>query len=88
MKQKIANYLIPVIRECQRSQWENPNVEKRKDVLQYMIDVAATEKETDSTNMAVRYIFTIIGSVHSVIAAVTDTIYELTERPEYIQPPS
>ena len=86
MKQKIANYLIPVIRERQRSQRANPNVEKRKDVLQYMIDMAQTEKETDPTNMAVRYIFTIIGSVHSVVAAATDTIYELIERPEYIQP--
>ena len=57
---------------------------KAKDVLQYMIDMAETEKETDPTNMAVRYIFTVIGSVHSVIAAVTDTIYEQTERPEYI----
>jgi hypothetical protein len=86
MKRKIANYLIPVIQERQRSQQANPNVEKRKDVLQYMIDMAQTEKETDPSNMAVRYIFTIIGSVHSVVAAATDTIYELIERPEYIQP--
>jgi cytochrome P450 len=86
MKQKIANYLVPVIQERQRSQRANPNVEKRKDVLQYMIDMAQTEKEADPTNMAVRYIFTIIGSVHSVVAAATDTIYELIERPEYIQP--
>src|SRR3984885_1194238 len=86
MKRKIANYLIPVIQERQRSQRANPNVEKRKDVLQYMIDMAQTEKETDPSNMAVRYIFTIIGSVHSVVAAATDTIYELIERPEYIQP--
>lgn len=48
--------------------------------------MAQTEKETDPTNMVVRYIFTIIGSVHSVVAAATDTIYELIERREYIQP--
>ena len=86
MKQRIANFLIPVIQERQRTQRANPNAEKQKDVLQYMIDMAGTEKEADPSNMAVRYIFTIIGSVHSVVAAATDTIYELIERPEYIQP--
>lgn len=86
MKQRIANFLIPVIQERQRLQRANPNIEKRKDVLQYMIDMAGNEKEADPSNMAVRYIFTIIGSVHSVVAAATDTIYELVERPEYIEP--
>jgi cytochrome P450 len=46
----------------------------------------ANESESPAENLAQRYIYTIIGSMHTVTAAVVDTVYDLCGRREYIEP--
>lgn len=46
----------------------------------------ANDDEHPAGNIAQRYIYTIIGSIHTVTGAVIDTIYDLCARPEYIEP--
>ena len=83
---QIQSILVPMIEE--RRQLERKagaDYERSEDVIQYMMDLAR-EEETDAATMVVKYVFTIIGSMHVVTEAFMDTIYELCERSEYVAP--
>ena len=56
-----------------------------EDVITWMMELAS-ENESPAENLAQRYIYTIISSMHTVTAAVVDTVYDLCARPEYIEP--
>ena len=77
--QKIHALLIPHINERRK----NPPLQPREDVVQWMMDLANQDEES-AENIANRYIFTIGGSLHTVAAAIVDTMYEAIARPEYI----
>jgi Cytochrome P450 len=73
--------LIPVINERRKILAEGGTLDE--DIITWMMELA-NEKEYPAENLAQRYIYTIIGSMHTVTAAVVDTIYDLCARPEYI----
>ena len=50
-----------------------------------MMDLAKG-KEREPEDLTNRYIFTIIGSMHTVTSAVVDSMYDLAGRPEYVTP--
>ena len=81
--QRIRSKLLPVIDERRRN--PPPAADKPVDVLEYMMDLAKG-KESDAENLAMRYCYTIIGSVHTVTGAIVDSLYEACARPEYIEP--
>lgn len=58
---------------------------KPEDIIQWMMDLA-NEQETDAANLASRYVYTILGSMHTVRSAIIDTLYDICAHPEYLQP--
>ncbi|KAI1415436.1 cytochrome P450 [Hypoxylon sp. FL1857] len=82
----LQGFLIPLIEErrakekIQGSLYERPN-----DVMQWMMELA-NEKESEPSNLANRFVYTILGSVQTVVEVIMNCIYELCVRPEYIEP--
>jgi hypothetical protein len=54
-----------------------------EDIITWMMELA-NDDEYPAENIAQRYIYTIIGSMHTVTAAVADTIYDLCDKQDYI----
>ena len=47
----------------------------------------ANEQESDPANLASRYVYTILGSMHTVGGAIIDTLYDIcAHQDEYLQP--
>lgn len=80
---QIHSMLLPIIEERRRN--PPPSEEKPIDVLEYMMDLAKGT-EAEAQNLAMRYCYTIIGSVHTVTGAIIDSVYEVCARPEYAEP--
>ncbi|KAI4214665.1 MAG: hypothetical protein LQ351_002738 [Letrouitia transgressa] len=80
---QIHSMLLPVIEERRRN--PPPSDQKPIDVLEYMMDLAKGT-EAEAQNLAMRYCYTIIGSVHTVTGAIIDSVYEVCARPEYAEP--
>lgn len=84
--QRIHTLLIPMINgRREKEAAEDESYEKPADVIQWMMDLA-NEKESPSENLATRYVYTIIGSMHTVTSAIKDTLYDICARPEYLEP--
>lgn len=84
--QRIHNLLIPVINQRRENEAaKGETYEKPADVIQWMMDLA-NETESPPDNLATRYVYTIIGSMHTVTSAIKDTLYDICARPEYVQP--
>ena len=81
---RIHEYLVPLINERRRVEAAG-SYKKPEDVLQWMMDLAKG-KEREPEDLTNRYIFTIIGSMHTVTSAVVDSMYDLAGRPEYTLP--
>lgn len=82
---RIRSFLVPLIEERRRREIEGEGYEKVEDVLQWMMDGAEGE-EWEAENLATRYAFAVIGSLFTVSAGLVDCIYDLTARPEYLEP--
>lgn len=83
---RIHSLLIPVINERREKEATiGESYEKPTDVIQWMMDLA-NEKESPPENLATRYVYTIIGSMHTVTSAIKDTLYDICARPEYVDP--
>lgn len=83
---RIHALLIPVLLERKRLEAEQgDSYERPDDVIQWMMDLA-DEKEAELDNLATRYVYTIIGSMHTVTSAIKDTLYDICARPEYVKP--
>lgn len=83
---RIHTLLIPVINERREEEaTKGESYEKPADVIQWMMDLA-NEKESPPENLATRYVYTIIGSMHTVTSAIKDTLYDICARPEYLKP--
>ncbi|KAI0206355.1 cytochrome P450 [Astrocystis sublimbata] len=91
--QEIHDFLEPIIEERMatdakyntRGQMTSDQYEKPNDVMQWMMDIA-TDEEYTPDNLANRFVYTIMGSVRSVVEVVMNCVYELVQRPEYIEP--
>ncbi|KAI0877262.1 cytochrome P450 [Hypoxylon argillaceum] len=68
-----------------RGQMTSDKYEKPNDLMQWMMDIA-TDDEYTPDNLANRFVYTIMGSIRSVVEVVMNCLYELVERPEYIEP--
>ena len=83
---RIHSLLIPVInKRREKEATMDESYEKPTDVIQWMMDLA-NEKESPAENLATRYVYTIIGSMHTVTSAIKDTLYDICARPEYVDP--
>ncbi|KAI1738014.1 cytochrome P450, partial [Xylaria scruposa] len=81
---RVFSHLIAVIEErVLRRSSENPSERTAEDVLQWMIDAAEGEEKLPE-NLALRYVFTIIGSLYTVSGGLVDCLYDLVAHPEYI----
>ena len=84
--QRIHNLIIPVINQRRENEAaKGETYERPADVIQWMMDLA-NETESPPDNLATRYVYTIIGSMHTVTSAIKDTLYDIYARPEYMQP--
>ncbi|KAI0474456.1 cytochrome P450 [Xylaria cf. heliscus] len=83
---RVFSHLIPLIKDRIRQRsGEDPSKQCAEDVLQWMIDAAEGEEKSPE-NLALRYVFTIIGSLYTVSGGLVDCLYDLTAYPEYISP--
>ena len=83
---RIHSLLIPVINERREKEaTKGGSYERPTDVIQWMMDLA-NEKESPPEKLATRYVYTIIGSMHTVTSAIKDTLYDVCARPEYVDP--
>ncbi|KAI1273002.1 cytochrome P450 [Xylaria sp. FL0933] len=82
---RVASHLIPLI-EMRKSQKSGEGLSEKcpEDVLQWMIDTAEGEEQSPE-NLALRYTFTVIGSLYTVSAGLVDCMYDLAAHPEYMQ---
>lgn len=82
----LHHFLEPLIEErraqekLQGSSYKPPN-----DVMQWMMELA-NEEESEPSNLANRFVYTILGSVQTVVEVIMNCLYELCVRPEYIEP--
>lgn len=91
--EELHDFLEPLIEERMaldakynsRGQMTSDKYEKPNDVMQWMMDIA-TDEEYTADNLANRFVYTIMGSIRSVVEVVMNCLYELVERPEYIEP--
>ncbi|MCJ1351256.1 MAG: hypothetical protein MMC33_001240 [Icmadophila ericetorum] len=83
--QGIHSYLVPLINERRRLAAANPEYVQATDVLAWMDELAEGYEKSPSW-LATRYIWTLIGSLHSVSELVMNSIYDLCEHPEYFAP--
>jgi ent-kaurene oxidase len=81
--ERIHQFLVPMIEDRRKRQAQGEVLDG--DIITWMMELA-NDNEYPAANIAQRYIYTIIGSMHTVTAAVVDTIYDLCARPEYIEP--
>ena len=86
MRQRMAQmhaYLIVLIQERQKT---TPSKDDRPlDVLQYMMDHAEGD-DGRPEKIALRYTYTILGALHTIVGAVVDMLYETCANPEYVEP--
>ena len=84
---QIHSLLIPMIEQRRDSGKEELGIyEKPQDIIQWMMDLA-NEQESDPANLASRYVYTILGSIHTVRGAIIDTLYDIcAHQDEYLQP--
>lgn len=90
---KLHDFLEPLIEERMandakynsRGQLTSDRYNKPNDVMQWMMDLA-TDEEYNPDNLANRFMFTIMGSIRSVVDAVVNCLHELCLRPEYVEP--
>lgn len=80
---RIHEFLVPLINQRRLQQTQGKVLDE--DIVTWMMELA-NDHEYPAENIAQRYIYTIIGSMHTVTGAVIDTIYDLCARPEYIDP--
>jgi cytochrome P450 len=69
----------------ERRQRQARGEELDEDIITWMMELA-NDDEYPAENIAHRYIYTIIGTMHTVTAAVVDTIYDLCDKQDYIKP--
>ncbi|KAI0834419.1 cytochrome P450 [Hypoxylon sp. FL0890] len=79
-------FLIPLIEERRaKEKTQDPSYEKPRDVMEWMMELA-NEEESEPSNLANRFVYTILGSVQTVVEVIMNCIYELCVRPGYIEP--
>ncbi|KAI4129555.1 MAG: hypothetical protein LQ338_002191 [Usnochroma carphineum] len=75
--------LVPIIEERQRQQASgNEGYEKPLDLLQYMIEGARGD-DLEPGRLAHLQLMVNLAGIHTTSAAITHTIYDLCEHPEY-----
>ncbi|KAK3367922.1 cytochrome P450 [Podospora didyma] len=83
---RVQSFLVPVIKERRRRQAEEGKLyEKPDDVLQWLMD-GASDEEQAADNLAARYVYSVIGSLYTVVGALVDCLYDVSEHPEYRVP--
>jgi cytochrome P450 len=80
--EKIHSYLMPLIKE--RRIHSNKNLLTcDEDILEWMTTLAEGSEQA-TTDLATRYVFSVIGSLYTVSAGLVDCLYDLAEKQEYI----
>jgi cytochrome P450 len=80
---RIHGFLVLLINERRQRQAKGEKLDEY--IMTWMMELA-NDAEYPAENIAQRYIYTIIGSMHTVTAAVVNTVYDLCERPDYVEP--
>ena len=86
MRQRMAQmhaYLVVLIQERQTMASSADN--RPLDVLQYMMDHAEGD-DGRPEKIVLRYTYTILGALHTVVSAIVDMLYETCAHPEYVGP--
>ncbi|WQF87922.1 Putative cytochrome P450 [Colletotrichum destructivum] len=81
---KAEKLVIPVMRERQRREQEDPAYERPDDFLQHLID-GGRELEDDEATTVQRLMVTYLGSGPSTIIAVAQVLFDLCAHPEYVE---
>ena len=78
---RIHEFLVPLVNDRRQRQARGDELEE--DIITWMMELA-NDDEYPAENIGQRYIYTIIGSMHTVTAAVVNTIYDLCDKQAYI----
>ena len=78
--------IVPLVIERKKAKESgDPSYPKHNDLLQWMID-AADENEGKPEKLAHRQLLLTLAAIHTSTMAATHVLFDLCERPEYIQP--
>ena len=80
---RMQAYLTALIQERQTTALSKED--RPQDVLQYMMD-NAEGNDAMPEKISLRYTYTILGALHTVVGAVVDMLYETCAHPEYVEP--
>lgn len=85
IKEELLGPLINKRRRMEAA--SDPNYEKPDDFLQWMMDLAKTEKESHPHNLAQRLLgITSMAVVHTSAMSMTHILYDLLVMPQWVQP--
>ncbi|CAN9083366.1 unnamed protein product [Alternaria alternata] len=79
--------IVPLVERRRKEQAESPQgYVKPNDFVQWMMDLAKTENESDPANIAHRALIMSQASIPPAALTATQVLYDLCAYPEYIQP--
>ena len=85
---KAQSIIVPVIKERRRADAHrhgNASYQKPNDFLQWMMD-EANEDDGQPNKLAHRLLILTLAAVHTTSMAATQALFDLSARPEYIEP--
>lgn len=85
---KAQSIIVPVIKERRRAgahKGGNASYQKPNDFLEWMMD-EANEDDGQPDKLAHRLLILTLAAVHTTSMAATQALFDLTARPEYIEP--
>lgn len=77
--------LVPVINARRVAERDDPSYQKPSDFLQWMMD-GADDNDSVPEKLAIRELVMGLASVHTTTMAAAHALYDLCERPEYVEP--
>ncbi|EAS32065.3 cytochrome P450 monooxygenase [Coccidioides immitis RS] len=78
--------IVPIINQRRRDEASgDPNYEKPKDLLQWMLDTAKP-KDAAPASLAHRLLALSLGSLNTTTTAAVQTLYDICNHPEYFEP--
>ncbi|KAL3478373.1 cytochrome P450 [Aspergillus californicus] len=84
---RAEDIFVPMIIERREAEASNPNFKKPDDFMQWMMDSADNEYDRKPENIAKGLmIIQVLGIVHTSTMLITQSLYDLIIRPEYLAP--
>jgi cytochrome P450 len=81
----VRRFIVPVVNE--RLAWMRSGIdEKHEDMIQWLLMNGSDEENADPKDIARLQLLVAFAGIHTSTMGVTNTMYDLAARPEYIKP--